>query len=95
MTPPAAPTGVTATAGAGQATVRWTAPTVTNGGAVTGYTVTVWSAGVLLKTMPSTTALTLTITGLNRGQNYGFKVAAKNAAGLGPASAFSNIIKPT
>jgi hypothetical protein len=95
ISPPGAPTGVTATAGAGQATVRWTAPTVTNGGAVTGYTVTVWSAGSLIKTMPSTTALTLTVTALNRGQNYGFKVAARNVAGLGPASAFSNIIQPT
>jgi len=37
---PGAPTGVTATAGIGSASVSWTAPADDGGSAITGYTVT-------------------------------------------------------
>ena len=94
ITPPAAPTAVTATAGVAKATLRWVAPTVTNGAAVSGYVVTVLSGGVVQKTVPfATTALTQVITGLTGGKTYTFKVAAKNVAGTGVASAVSGAVK--
>ncbi len=96
ISPPAAPTGVTATAGAAKATLRWTAPTVTNGSPVNGYVVTVLISGVVQKTVAfASTALTQVITGLTAGKTYTFKVAAKNIAGTGTASALSNAVKPT
>ena len=42
---PGAPTGVTATAGNGSASVSWTAPSNTGGSALTKYTVTYATAG--------------------------------------------------
>ncbi len=93
--PPAAPTGLTAVAGVGKATLRWTAPTVNGGSPVTGYVVTVLIAGVVQKTVAFTNVLTGAITSLTRGKSYTFKVAAKNIAGTGPASALSNAVKPT
>jgi hypothetical protein len=96
ITPPGAPTAVTAAAGVGRAVLRWTAPTVTNGGAVSAYVVTVLVAGVVQKTVTfATAALTDTVTGLTAGKSYTFKVQAKNVAGAGAASALSNAVKPT
>jgi hypothetical protein len=93
---PLAPTGVTATAGPGEVTLHWTAPASNGTTAVTGYVVTVLAAGKVVKTVsyPST-ALTETVTGLTRGTAYTFKVAAKNAAGTGSASAVSGPATPT
>lgn len=96
ISPPAAPTAVTATAGVGKATLKWTAPTVTNGSPVNGYVVTVLISGVVQKTVAfASTAVTQAITGLTAGKTYTFKVQAKNIAGAGPASALSNAVKPT
>jgi titin len=93
---PAAPTVVTATAGAARATAKWKAPTVIYGAAITGYVVTVLQAGVVVKTVTYTTAaLTQTVTGLTKGKSYTFKVQAKNVAGAGAASAPSNAVVPT
>ncbi len=93
--PPAAPTGVTATAGAGRATVRWTAPTATGGSPITGYVITVLIAGVVQKTVTLTNAsVGAGITNLAAG-TYTFKVVAKNVAGAGPASALSNAVRVT
>jgi hypothetical protein len=94
--PPAAPTGLTATAGAAKATLRWTAPASNNGAAVNGYVVTVLIAGVVQKTVVfNSTAVTQVVTGLTRGKSYTFKVAARNALGTGPPSGLSNAVKPT
>ena len=93
---PLAPTGVSATAGAGQATVSWVAPTVTNGAPVTGYVVTafVGFAPVATQTFNST-ATSQVMTGLTTGTTYRFRVAAVNSRGTGVLSATSNAVVPT
>ncbi|MCI0140700.1 fibronectin type III domain-containing protein [Arthrobacter bambusae] len=96
-TAPAAPTGVTATAGNASAVVSWTAPA--NGGSpITSYTVTPSSGGTALAPVtvsgnpPSTTA---TVTGLSNGTAYSFTVTATNAVGTSPQSAASAPVTPT
>ena len=84
---PAAPTGVTATAGDGMASVNWTAP----GGAVTGYTVTSSPDG---KTCSVSGATHCDVTGLTNGTSYTFTVTATNAAGTGIPSAASLSVTP-
>jgi hypothetical protein len=80
-TPPAAPEGLTATAGQGEVTLRWNA----GDAAVTGYQVSVYdNAGALATGMQQpaeTTARTQTVTGLAAGTEYQFSVKAKTAAG--------------
>ncbi len=95
-TAPAAPTGVTATPGNGQASVSWTAPN--NGGSpITSYTVTPY---IGTTAQPATTvtgtppATTTTVTGLTNGTAYTFTVTATNSVGTGPASAASNSVTP-
>jgi hypothetical protein len=88
--PPAAPTTVTATPGALKATVKWKAPTITNGAAVSSYVVTVLSGGAIVKTVTyASPALTQTVTGLTNGKAYTFKVVAKNVAGASVQSVAS------
>jgi uncharacterized protein (TIGR02145 family) len=86
-TAPAAPTNVAATAGNGQATVTFTAPT----GLITGYTVTSTPGGITA----TGTASPITITGLTNGTAYTFTVFATNAGGNSPASTASNSITPS
>lgn len=95
-TVPGAPTAVRATAGNAQATVTWTAPTNTGGSPITGYTVTpyIGTTAQPARTF-TTTATTQTITGLTNGTAYTFRVAARNAVGLGPASTPSAAVTPT
>ena len=96
-TAPAAPTGVSATAGNGTATVSWTAPS--NGGSpTTSYTITpfIGSAAQTATTITgSPPATSTTITGLTNGTTYTFTVTATNAIGTGPASTASNAVTPT
>ncbi|CAH1205509.1 hypothetical protein PAECIP111893_02362 [Paenibacillus plantiphilus] len=88
-TVPSAPTGVTAVAGNGQATVSFTAPA--NGGSdITYYKVTA---------MPGTITVTgtespITVTGLSNGVTYTFTVEAVNSAGSSVASDVSNSVTP-
>jgi hypothetical protein len=96
-TVPAAPTGVTAVAGNGNAIVSWTAPA--NGGdPIASYTVTPFigtsaqTATTITGTPPATTT---TITGLTNGTGYTFTVTASNAVGAGPASEHSGTATPT
>jgi hypothetical protein len=92
---PGTPTGVTATAGSGSATVSWTAPST--GGPVTSYRITPYigstaqTATTITGTPPATTK---TIGGLNPGTTYTFKVTASNQTGDSPDSAASNSVTP-
>jgi Fibronectin type III domain len=82
---PVAPTGVSATAGNGQATVRWTAPTTNNGSPIVGYVVTPSVGGVAKPAVTfASAATTEVLTGLSNAKSYTFVVAAKNSNGIGP-----------
>lgn len=91
---PGTPTTVTATAGAGQATVSWTAP-ASNGAAITGYTVTPY-LGTVAQTprVFGTTATSQAVTGLTNGNAYTFKVQATNTVGTGAMSTASSGTTP-
>jgi Domain of unknown function (DUF4082)/Fibronectin type III domain/Bacterial Ig domain len=96
-TAPAAPAGVTATAGDGTAKVSWTAPG--NGGSpITSYTVTPFAGSTALTPVTVTgspPATSTTVTGLANGTPYTFTVSAANAVGAGPTSAPSNAVTPS
>ncbi len=89
-------TNVAATAGAGSASLTWSAPS--SGGAVTKYTITPYIGS---EAQPTTTvtgtppATTATVSELKNGTSYTFKVTASNSVGSGPASEPSNAVTPT
>lgn len=88
---PGAPTIGTATAGSGQASVTFTAPTNTGTpSTITQYRVTSSPGGITATGASSP----VTITGLTDGVSYTFTVAANNGAGYGPESAASNAVTP-
>ncbi|MGC8499494.1 MAG: fibronectin type III domain-containing protein [Acidimicrobiales bacterium] len=87
---PGAPSGVTAVAGTGQATVTWNAPT--SGVTPTSYTVTATPGGA---TCTATTTRSCVVTGLLYPTGYTFTVTATNSYGTGPASAPSSAVYPT
>ena len=87
---PNAPTIGTASAGSSSATVTFTAPVNTGGGAITGYTVTS-SPGGFTGTGSSSP---ITVSGLTDGTAYTFTVVATNAFGNSAASAASNSVTP-
>lgn len=89
-TVPGAPTIGSATAGNGQASVAFTAPTSNGGATITGYTVTS-TPGSLTATGSSSP---ITVTGLTNGTAYTFKVKATNSVGTGAESAASNSATP-
>ncbi|MFM8645670.1 MAG: S8 family serine peptidase, partial [Actinomycetota bacterium] len=86
---PSVPQALTVVAGVAQASLNWTAPTQTGGGAITDYIVefsanngSTWSTfndGV-------STATNATVTGLTNGVTYSFRVSAVNSAGTSPTS---------
>ena len=86
---PGAPTGVSATAGDGQATVSFAAPS-SNGSAITGYTVSASPGGAT----STGSASPITVNGLTNGTAYTFTVTATNGVGTGTASAASSIVTP-
>jgi len=86
-TTPSPPTIGTATTGAiySQATLTWTAPSSNGGSAITNHRIKVWDGWdnlvnpVIYTASSATSAI---ITGLAKGANYAFSVAATNSAGV-------------
>jgi len=91
MTVPGAPTGVSAIAGDGRATVVFTPPADNGGSVITGYTVTTHPDNKKILA----TASPIIVPGLSNGSRYIFYVTATNAAGEGAGSGYSNVITPT
>lgn len=94
---PGAPTGVTATAGVRQATVKWVAPTSIGTSPVSSYRIRRFSGtGNTVQqtvTVPAT-ARSYVFSGLTTGSSWTFDITATNAAGPGPLSARSAVVKP-
>ena len=89
-TAPGSPTGVSAAAGDGSATVSWTAP-ADGGSPITAYTVTSSPGG---KTAGTSGATSVTVPGLTNGTAYTFTVVATNGVGGSAPSAPSNSVTP-
>ena len=89
---PLAPAKPEVTRGNGTVRVNWTAP-ANNGANITGYVVTpfVGTASQGARTF-NTAALAQDITGLTNATSYTFRVAAKNARGVGPSSVASVVV---
>ena len=95
-TTPGAPTSVTATPGNVSAAVSWTAP-ASNGAAITDYVVQFSSdSGSTWSTFADGTSssTSATVTGLENGISYVFRVAATNSVGTGDYSSASSAITP-
>jgi hypothetical protein len=94
---PDAPTSVTATAGNGQASVQWLAPTSNGGSAITNYIVEYSSNNGLSWTTaahPVSTNTSLAVTGLANGATYIFRITAVNAVGSSTPSVSSSSVMP-
>lgn len=102
---PGAPTGVIAAAGDASAAVAWVPPAPNGGPAVTRYrvqaTASALPAGGDPRVAPSDVgcevaapSVSCTVTGLENGQAYRFRVQAENSVGWGPLSADSNEVTP-
>ena len=90
--PPTAPTGVSAVASTGSATVTWTASSFDGDSRIISYTATSSPEG---KTCSwSSGPLTCTVTGLTHGTSYTFTVKATNAIGDSVASVASSPVMP-
>ena len=91
-----APTGVSATAGDGEATVSWTAPANTGGLVITRYSAVATPGGRQCSWNIGTGGpLQCTVTGLTNGTTYTFEVRAINSAGPSALSTPSTPVVPT
>jgi hypothetical protein len=90
---PTKPTAVSATPRDRVARVTWQPPARTNGPGVRGYVVTPYIGAVAQPSQVFNSRATAeTVTGLENGTSYTFRVAARNANGIGPRSDESNLI---
>ena len=80
-TAPDAPGSLSFTPGDGQVTLRWRAPGNDGGDQITHYEYEVDGSGTWINT--GSTATSHTVTGLNNGQSYVFRVRAVNGQGNG------------
>jgi uncharacterized repeat protein (TIGR02543 family) len=94
---PSAPRNVAATSANGSAVVSWDAPLEERGSAVTGYSVTAYTAGNVIAGTCTATAPTeiCTITGLTNGTAYTFKATATNGLGTSAQSTASGAVTPS
>lgn len=92
-TVPAAPTGVHATAGRGEAVVSWVPPSSDGGAPVTSYVLTTFAAGAETGQVV-VDGTSVTVDQLVDGVAYTFEVAAINSAGTGLTSARSAPVVP-
>ena len=85
ITPPSAPTNVTANPASSDALVSWTAPS--SGSPFTGYTITpfIGSTAQTPFQVSNGSATSATVAGLTDGTAYTFKVTANNGGGAGTA----------
>jgi Ca2+-binding RTX toxin-like protein len=92
---PGTTTGVVATRGNAQASLTWVAPTTDGGSPITGYNVQVRTGTTVVRTENLTgNGTTATMTNLNNGTAYNFRVQAVNAIGAGPLSPASTAVTP-
>lgn len=89
-TVPGAPTIGTATAGAGQVSVAFTAPGSNGGSAITSYTATATPGSIV----SSSSISPIVVSGLANGTAYTFTVHATNAVGNSVESGNSNSVTP-
>jgi fibronectin type 3 domain-containing protein len=87
ISPPGAPTGLSATAGNGSIRLAWTAPASNGGSAITGYDVYRGNtSGTEVLVASGVSGPPFTDGGLVNGSQYFYKVSAVNSAGEGPLS---------
>lgn len=100
QTVPGQPTSLSGIAGAGQATLNWVSPTDNGGASIITYRIEYSSNGGSNWTEyqhPNSSSTSLTVTGLNNGTSYIFRVAATNSVGTGTFSSNSatvNLVAP-
>ena len=90
-TVPDAPTALAVDAVGGGAELTWSAPASDGGSAITDYLIEYSVDGITWSTFPdgTSTATSASLTGLDPGPSYVFRVSAVNAVGAGPTTAAS------
>ncbi len=91
---PSAPSRLTVAPGNAQATVTWKAPN-SPGSAISSYIVTPYLGSVAQAPRTFGSATTAVVTGLTNSKSYAFRVAARNAAGIGSQSTLEGPVTVT
>ena len=89
---PGTPSTPTTTAGDYQVTLNWSEPS-SNGSAITGYSIDVFSNFSVIRTVTSGSTSVI-VTGLTNGTPYAFQVAAINGVGRGVDSSLTPLVTP-